>query len=60
VVNGVEGLRVKGKDAGIISRLNSYSSSNEGVETRALICLEMMVSFLVKTDQDGIGFWAPS
>jgi hypothetical protein len=35
-VNGVEG-RVEGKDAGIIGRLNSYSSSNEGVETGALI-----------------------
>jgi hypothetical protein len=50
---------VEGKDAGIISRLNSYSSSNEGVETRALIRLGMMVSFLVKADQDGMGFWAP-
>jgi hypothetical protein len=43
-----------------ISQLNSYSSSNEGVETRALIRLGMMACFLVKADQDGMGFWAPS
>jgi hypothetical protein len=36
VVNGVGGLRVEGKDAGIISRLNSYSSSNEGVQWKRL------------------------
>jgi hypothetical protein len=38
VVNGVEGLRVEEQDAGIISQLNSFSSSNEGVETGVLIC----------------------
>jgi hypothetical protein len=42
-----------------MGRLNSYSFSNEGVETGALIRLGMMVSFLVKSDQEGMGFWAP-
>jgi hypothetical protein len=60
VVNGVEGRRVEGQDAVNISQLNSYSSSNEGLETGALIRLGMMVSFHVEADQVGMGFWAPS
>jgi hypothetical protein len=37
-VRGIGGLGREGQDTGA-SQLSCYSSSNEGVETRALICL---------------------